>query len=69
MRPRAPDGGLIVAVAESSVIRAALGHALKALHSAYRNLDVRPLSATTVTGRSGRWTHRLDGVRDQPSRM
>ncbi|ANP53997.1 broad specificity phosphatase PhoE [Streptomyces griseochromogenes] len=62
------DGGRIVAVAEPSVIRAALVYVLKAPPSTYWNIDVRPLSATTVTGRAGRWNLRLDGVFAQPSR-
>ncbi|MEU9403993.1 histidine phosphatase family protein [Streptomyces sp. SID4985] len=59
--------GRIVAVAEPAVIRAALVYALKAPPATYWNLDVRPLSATTVTGGSGRWNLRLDGVSAQPS--
>ncbi|CUW27288.1 MULTISPECIES: histidine phosphatase family protein [Streptomyces] len=62
------DGGRIVAVAEPSVIRAALVYALKAPPATYWNIDVRPLSTTTVTGRSGRWNLRLDGTPAQRSR-
>ncbi|GGW50028.1 phosphoglycerate mutase [Streptomyces lucensis JCM 4490] len=62
------DGGGIVAVAEPSVIRAALVYALKAPPSTYWNIDVRPLCTTTVAGRSGRWNLCLSGVRPQPSR-
>ncbi len=62
------DGGRIVAVAEPSVVRAALVYALKAPPSTYWNIDVRPLSTTVVTGRAGRWNLRLDGVPAQPSR-
>ncbi|MGV4987169.1 histidine phosphatase family protein [Streptomyces sp. NRAIS4] len=62
------DGGRIVAVAEPAVIRAALVYALKAPPATYWNIDVRPLSASTVTGRAGRWNLRLDGVPDQSSR-
>jgi broad specificity phosphatase PhoE len=62
------DGGRIVAVAEPSVIRAALVYALKAPPSTYWNIDVRPLSTTTVTGRAGRWNLRFDGSFAQPSR-
>ncbi|WNM34052.1 histidine phosphatase family protein [Streptomyces sp. Li-HN-5-11] len=62
------DGGKVVAVAEPSVIRAALVHVLKAPPSTYWNIDVRPLSTTTVTGRAGRWNLRLDGVPAQLSR-
>ncbi|WP_317442357.1 histidine phosphatase family protein [Streptomyces collinus] len=62
------EGGRIVAVAEPSVIRAALVYALKAPPSTYWNIDVRPLSSTTVTGRAGRWNLRLDCPSGQPSR-
>jgi broad specificity phosphatase PhoE len=62
------DGGRIVAVAEPSVIRAALVYALKAPPSTYWNIDVRPLSTIAVTGRAGRWNLRIDGVTAQPSR-
>ncbi|MEJ8668604.1 histidine phosphatase family protein [Streptomyces sp. MS1.AVA.1] len=62
------DGGRIVAVAEPSVIRAALVYALKAPPSTYWNIDVRPLSTTTVTGRAGRRYLRLEGAPVQPSR-
>jgi broad specificity phosphatase PhoE len=64
----ADDGGRIVAVAEPAVIRAALVYALKAPPSTYWNIDVRPLSTTTVTGRGGRWNLRLDGAPAQLSR-
>ncbi|MEU9594541.1 histidine phosphatase family protein [Streptomyces sp. NPDC048193] len=56
------DGDRVVAVAEPSVIRAALVYALKAPPATYWNLDVRPLSTTTVTGGAGRWNLRLDGI-------
>ncbi|CAM5233861.1 hypothetical protein SAURM35S_04553 [Streptomyces aurantiogriseus] len=62
------DGGRIVAVAEPSVIRAALVYALKAPPSTYWNIDVRPLSTTTVTGLGGRWNLRFEGASVQPSR-
>jgi broad specificity phosphatase PhoE len=64
----ADDGGWIVAVAEPSVIRAALVYVLKAPPATYWNIDVRPLSTTTVTGRTGRWNLRFDGARPQRSR-
>ena len=51
----ADDGGRIVAVAEPSVVRAALVYALKAPPLTYWNVDVRPLSTVTLTGWSGRW--------------
>ncbi|CAL9273025.1 hypothetical protein SUDANB5_01479 [Streptomyces sp. SudanB5_2050] len=53
------DGDRSVAVAEPSVIRAAPVHVLKAPPSTHWNLDVRPLSTTTVTGRAGRWNLRF----------
>lgn len=51
----ADDGGSIVAVTEPSVVRAALVYALKAPPLTYWNVDVRPLSTMTLTGRSGDW--------------
>ncbi|MEU6309317.1 histidine phosphatase family protein, partial [Streptomyces chartreusis] len=62
------DGDRIVAVAEPAVIRAALVYVLKAPPSTYWNIDVRPLSATTVTGRAGRWHLRFDAGSGQRSR-
>ncbi|MFF4313576.1 histidine phosphatase family protein [Streptomyces sp. 900105755] len=62
------DGDRIVAVAEPSVIRAALVYALKAPPATYWNIDVRPLSTTTVTGRGGRWNLRFDPSSAQTSR-
>ncbi len=62
------DGGRIVAVAEPSVVRAALVYALKAPPSTYWNLDVRPLSTTVVTGRTGRWNLRFESVFPQSAR-
>jgi broad specificity phosphatase PhoE len=63
------DGARVVAVAEPSVIRAALVYALKAPPATFWNIDVRPLSTTTVTGRAGRWNLRFDGAGVQPSRV
>ncbi|MGV9250344.1 histidine phosphatase family protein [Streptomyces sp. NPDC003697] len=62
------DGDRVVAVAEPSVIRAALVYVLKAPPATYWNIDVRPLSTTTVTGRAGHWNLRLEGAPAQPSR-
>ncbi|MEU6290103.1 histidine phosphatase family protein [Streptomyces sp. NPDC005047] len=59
------DGDRIVAVAEPSVIRAALVYALRAPPATYWNLDVRPLSTTTLTGRAGRWSLRFEGTPPQ----
>lgn len=52
--------GFIVAVAEPSVVRAALVYALKAPPSTYWNVDVRPLSTVTLTGSPGRWSLSLE---------
>ncbi|MFJ8505345.1 histidine phosphatase family protein [Streptomyces avermitilis] len=54
------DGSQIVAVAEPSVVRAALVHALRAHPSTYWNIDVRPLSTVTLIGANGRWNLRLE---------
>ncbi|OIJ66709.1 histidine phosphatase family protein [Streptomyces mangrovisoli] len=62
------DGGRVVAVAEPAVIRAALVYALKAPPSTYWNIDVRPLSTTTLTGQARRWNLRFDGAPGQPAR-
>ncbi|MFJ3233118.1 histidine phosphatase family protein [Streptomyces sp. NPDC086787] len=64
----AEDGGHIVAVAEPSVIRAAVVYVLKAPPATYWNIDVRPLSTTTVMGRAGRWNLRFDRACPQPTR-
>jgi broad specificity phosphatase PhoE len=68
-RPLDGDAGWIVAVAEPAVIRAALVYALKAPPATYWNLDVRPLSTTTVTGRAGRWNLRFDAGFAQSTRV
>ncbi|WP_306337350.1 histidine phosphatase family protein [Streptomyces sp. KL118A] len=47
--------GHVAAVVEPDVIRAALVHALSAPDEAFWRLDVRPLTATRLSGRSGRW--------------
>jgi broad specificity phosphatase PhoE len=65
----ADDGVRIVAVAEPSVIRAALVYVLKAPPATYWNLDVRPLSTTTVTGQAGHWNLRFDAASTQSSRV
>jgi broad specificity phosphatase PhoE len=54
------DGSRIVAVAEPSVVRAALVYALKAQPSSYWNIDARPLSTVTLAGQRGRWNLRLE---------
>ncbi|MFF2851378.1 histidine phosphatase family protein [Streptomyces sp. NPDC058001] len=57
----AEDGVRIVAVAEPTVVRAALVYALKAAPTTYWSIDVLPLSTVTLTGSPGRWSLRLDG--------
>ncbi|MFI9219197.1 histidine phosphatase family protein [Streptomyces werraensis] len=64
----AEDHCRVVAVAEPSVIRAALVYALKAPPATYWNIDVRSLSTISVAGRPGRWSLRLDSVPVQPLR-
>ncbi|MFF4348381.1 histidine phosphatase family protein [Streptomyces sp. NPDC001530] len=58
----ADDGSRIVAVAEPSVVRAALVYALKAQPSTYWNIDVRPLSTVTLSGNNRRWNLRLEAT-------
>jgi len=59
------DGSRILAVAEPSVVRAALVYALRAQPSVYWNIDVRPLSTVTLAGRRGRWNLRLEATSPQ----
>ncbi|MGP3689219.1 histidine phosphatase family protein [Streptomyces sp. IBSNAI002] len=51
--------GLLTAVVEPDVIRAALIHALEAPDGSFWRLDVRPLSTLHLTGRANRWNLRL----------
>ncbi|MFG3224685.1 histidine phosphatase family protein [Kitasatospora sp. NPDC048194] len=51
----ASDAGRVLVVAEPAVVRAAVVHALDLPPAAFWRLDVRPLSATELSGRSGRW--------------
>ncbi|MFF7054491.1 histidine phosphatase family protein [Streptomyces griseorubiginosus] len=62
------DRGRVVAVVEPAVVRAALVYVLKAPPSTFWNIDVRPLSAITVTGRAGRWNLRFEGASEQHTR-
>lgn len=57
----ATDGGHILALAEPSVIRAALVYALKAPPPAYWHLEVMPLSTMVLMGRPGQWSLHFDG--------
>ncbi|MEU3187124.1 histidine phosphatase family protein [Streptomyces sp. NPDC006923] len=47
--------GHVIAVTEPDIIRAAAVHALGAAPQAFWRVDVRPLTATELTGRDGRW--------------
>ncbi|MFI6151204.1 histidine phosphatase family protein [Kitasatospora sp. NPDC051170] len=58
LEERAAEGGRSAAVAEPAVVRAAVVHALALPAAAFWRLDVRPLSVTELTGRSGRWNLR-----------
>ncbi|MEU2021785.1 histidine phosphatase family protein [Streptomyces sp. NPDC016469] len=48
----------VLAVAEPSVVRAAVVHALALPPQAFWRLDVAPLTLTELSGRSGRWNLR-----------
>ncbi|MFC5719421.1 histidine phosphatase family protein [Streptomyces gamaensis] len=52
------QSGRVLAVVDPAVVRAAVVHALGLPPAAFWRLDVRPLSLTTLTGRSGRWNLR-----------
>ncbi|MEV4975859.1 histidine phosphatase family protein [Streptomyces scopuliridis] len=47
--------GRVIAVAEPDIIRACAVHALGATPAAFWRIDVRPLTATELSGRAGRW--------------
>lgn len=68
----APPAGRTVAVVDPEVVRAAAVRALGAPSSAFWRVDVPPLTATELTGRSGRWNLRLgrplDGSQSGPGR-
>ncbi|MFF7340908.1 histidine phosphatase family protein [Streptomyces sp. NPDC008163] len=53
------DDGRVLAVAEPSLVRAAVVHALALPPHAFWRLDVAPLTLTELTGRSGRWNLRM----------
>ncbi|MFF8954779.1 histidine phosphatase family protein [Streptomyces sp. NPDC014894] len=58
----AGDGSSVVAVAEPSVVRAALVYALKAPPYAYWGVEARPLSTLVLNGRAGCWSLCLQAV-------
>jgi broad specificity phosphatase PhoE len=51
--------GRVLAVVEPEVVRAAVVHVLGAPEEAFWRADVPPLTATEISGRSGRWNLRL----------
>ncbi|MGQ4488648.1 histidine phosphatase family protein [Streptomyces sp. SAS_281] len=51
--------GRVLAVAEPSLVRAAVVHALALPPRAFWRLDVAPLTLTELSGRSGRWNLRV----------
>ncbi|MGC5561538.1 histidine phosphatase family protein [Streptomyces sp. FR-108] len=51
--------GRTLAVVEPEVVRAAVAHVLAAPAAAFWRIDVPPLSATTISGRGGRWNLRV----------
>ncbi|MFC5213197.1 histidine phosphatase family protein [Streptomyces coerulescens] len=51
--------GRTLAVVEPEVVRAAVVHALGMPAAAFWRLDVAPLTATELSGRTGRWNLRL----------
>ncbi|WP_327318656.1 histidine phosphatase family protein [Streptomyces sp. NBC_01235] len=51
--------GRTLAVVEPEVVRAAVVHVLGASPAAFWRVDVPPLTATTISGRSGRWNLRV----------
>ncbi|KAB2976867.1 histidine phosphatase family protein [Streptomyces sp. SS1-1] len=59
-----PDdsGGRVLAVVEQAVARAALLHATGAPQQSFWRIDVPPLAAVQLTGRSGRWNLRIPTV-------
>ncbi|MFJ7071196.1 histidine phosphatase family protein [Streptomyces sp. NPDC098781] len=58
--------GRVLAVVEPEVVRAAVVHALRLPSAAFWRLDVPPLTATELSGRSGRWNLRLGRPLDVP---
>lgn len=57
--PHTRGDGRVLAVAEPSVVRAAVVHALALPPQAFWRLDVAPLTLTELSGRSGRWNLRV----------
>ena len=59
--------GRTLAVVEPEVVRAVVVHVLGAPTAAFWRLDVRPLTATEVSGRAGRWNLRLGHPLNAPT--
>ena len=55
LRSLAPEAGRVVVVAEPDIVRSAVVNALGVPASAFWRIDVRPLTATELSGRNGRW--------------
>lgn len=51
----------LLVIADPSVIRAAIVHAMQAGPESFWRVDVPPLGRTVLSGRSGRWTLRSTG--------
>lgn len=80
LRATAATDGLVIAVVEPEVVRAAVVHALGAPLSAFWRCDVAPLTVTELSGRGGRWNVRCGrplappgpavapGAQDEPAR-
>ncbi|MDF3300266.1 histidine phosphatase family protein [Streptomyces tropicalis] len=60
--------GRTVAVVEPEVVRAVVVHVLSAPAAAFWRVDVPPLTATEVSGRSGRWNLRAGRPLGAPER-
>jgi broad specificity phosphatase PhoE len=58
LESRAGEDGRVLAVADPAVVRAALVYALDLPPRTFWRLDVAPLTATGLSGRSGRWNLR-----------
>ncbi|MFD8380499.1 histidine phosphatase family protein [Streptomyces sp. NPDC059679] len=58
--------GHTLAVVEPDVVRAAVVHVLGAPAAAFWRADVRPLTATGISGRAGRWNLGLGRPLDRP---
>ncbi|WP_215449721.1 histidine phosphatase family protein [Streptomyces sp. ATCC 21386] len=62
----AETDGRTLAMVEPEVVRAAVVHALGMPTGAFWRLDVPPLTATELSGRTGRWNLRLGHPLDTP---